>query len=177
MKIIGVIPARYESSRFPGKPLADICGKPMIWWVYNQALKVKRFDAVYVATDDERIESVCKELDINVIMTSDKHKSGTDRAAEVAEKVEGDLFVIVMGDEPLVSPDDIQSLIDKASEGESDVVMLCTTFKNGVDIVNTTTIKLAINDNNELIYMSRQPIPYPKACLDYEYYKNVGAYS
>ena len=74
MKIIGVIPARYKSSRFPGKPLADICGKPMIWWVYNQAKKVEDFDAVYVATDDERIEKACKENDINVIMTSDEHK-------------------------------------------------------------------------------------------------------
>lgn len=71
MKIIGVIPARYKSSRFPGKPLADICGKPMIWWVYNQALKVKSFDAVYVATDDERIESACRELGINAVMTSE----------------------------------------------------------------------------------------------------------
>ena len=69
MKIIGVIPARYKSSRFPGKPLADICGKPMVWWVYQQCLKVDDFDAVYVATDDEKIYRECKKLDIDVIMT------------------------------------------------------------------------------------------------------------
>lgn len=177
MKIIGVIPARYESSRFPGKPLADICGKPMIWWVYNQALKVKSFDKVYVATDDERIESVCKKLGINVVMTSDKHQSGTDRTAEVAEKVEGDLFVIVMGDEPLISPDNIQAIIDEMSKGGYDAGMLCTKFKTGVDLVNTTTLKLALNDKNELIFISRLPVPYPKAVLGYEHYKNVGVWA
>lgn len=177
MKIIGVIPARYKSSRFPGKPLADICGKPMIWWVYNQALKVKSFDAVYVATDDERIESACRELGINAVLTSEKHNSGTDRTVEVAENVEGDIFVIVMGDEPLISPDNIQAVIDEMVKGGYDGGMLCTKFKNGVDLINTTTIKLALNDQKELIYMSRLPIPYPKACLDYDHYKNVGVYA
>lgn len=99
MKIIGVIPARYKSSRFPGKPLVDICGKPMIWWVYQQAKKVPEFDEVYVATDDDRIEAACKEHDMKVIMTSDKHETGSDRVAEVATKVEGDLFVNIQGDE------------------------------------------------------------------------------
>ena len=149
----------------------------MVWWVYNQALKVKRFDAVYVATDDERIESVCKELDINVVMTSDKHTSGTDRTAEVAEKVEGDLFVIVMGDEPLISPDNIQAIIDEMSNGGYDAGMLCTKFKTGVDLVNTTTLKLALNDKNELIFISRLPVPYPKSVLGYDHYKNVGVWA
>lgn len=177
MKIIGVIPARYKSSRFPGKPLADICGKPMIWWVYNQAIKVSDFDAVYVATDDSRIESVCKEHGMNVIMTSKSCASGTDRVAEVAGKVDGDLFVIVMGDEPLIAPENIQAMVDGMKSGDYDGGMLCTKFKNGVDLINTTTIKLAINEKNELIYMSRIPIPYPKAFLDYSHYKNVGVYA
>lgn len=177
MKIIGVIPARYKSSRFPGKPLADICGKPMIWWVYNQAVKVKDFEAVYVATDDERIETVCKEYGMNVVMTSENCNSGTDRAVEVAEKVDGDLFIVVMGDEPLISPDNIKSMIEGMNQGHYDAGMLCTKFKNGVDLTNTTTIKLAINEKSELIYMSRLPIPYPKASLDYDYYKNVGVYA
>ena len=79
MKVLGIIPARYKSSRFPGKPLADICGKPMIWWVYTRAIKAETLTEVYVATDDERIYNACKENDINVIMTSDTHKTGTDR--------------------------------------------------------------------------------------------------
>ena len=74
MKIIGVIPSRYQSSRFPGKPLAEICGKPMIYWVYQQVMKVKEFDEVYVATDDSRIEEACKKYDMNVIMTSDRNR-------------------------------------------------------------------------------------------------------
>ncbi len=85
MKIIGVIPARYKSSRFPGKPLADICGKPMIWWVYQQCKKVDDFQDFYVATDDQRIFETCQSLDIKVIMTSDAHKTGTDRIGEVAK--------------------------------------------------------------------------------------------
>ena len=84
MKIIGIIPARYESSRFKGKPLADICGKPMIWWVYRQCKKVQEFSAVYVATDDERIFHRCTELEIDVIMTAANHRTGTDRVGEVA---------------------------------------------------------------------------------------------
>ena len=93
MKIIGVIPARYQSSRFPGKPLADICGRPMIWWVYRQALKVEQFADVFVATDDERIQAVCEQYGMKVVMTSSEHPTGSDRVAEVASKVEGDLFI------------------------------------------------------------------------------------
>ena len=95
MKIIGVIPARYKSSRFPGKPLADICGKPMIWWVYQQCKKVKDFSEVYVATDDDKIYEECQALGIQVIMTSDKHKTGTDRIGEVAENIPADLIGII----------------------------------------------------------------------------------
>ena len=111
MKIIGVIPSRYQSSRFPGKPLAEICGKPMIYWVYQQVMKVKEFDEVYVATDDSRIEEACKKYDMNVIMTSDKHQTGTDRLGEVAEKIEADFYVNIQGDEPMIEPETIQKVI------------------------------------------------------------------
>ena len=119
MKIIGVIPARYKSSRFPGKPLVDICGKPMIWWVYQQAKKVPEFDEVYVATDDERIEAACDEHHMKVIMTSDKHETGSDRVAEVATKVDGDLFVNIQGDEPVINPEMIQEVISIFLEDET----------------------------------------------------------
>ena len=98
MKIIGVIPARYKSSRFPGKPLADICGKPMIWWVYQQCKKVEELSEVYVATDDERIFQACQEYSINVLMTSIEHKTGTDRIGEVAEQIPADLYINIQGD-------------------------------------------------------------------------------
>ncbi len=177
MKIIGVIPARYKSSRFPGKPLADICGKPMIWWVYQQCLKVDDFDGIYVATDDERIKAACEKDNMNVVMTSDKHPTGTDRVVEFSEKIKGDIYVVVMGDEPMISPDDIQAAINMMKSSSCDAGMLCTKFKNGVDLINNTTIKLAVNSRNELIYMSRLPIPYPKSVLNYDHYKNVGVYA
>lgn len=91
MKIVAVIPARYKSSRFPGKPLADICGKPMIWWVYQEAKKVKEYDQVIVATESNIIADRCHELGMEVMLTSDMHPTGTDRVAEVAQKIAADL--------------------------------------------------------------------------------------
>src|SRR3989338_805995 len=111
MKIIGVIPARYKSSRFPGKPIADICGKPMIWWVYSQAKKVSHLDMVYVATDDNRIRSECKRLKLPVILTSSKHPTGTDRIGEVARRIKAAIYVNIQGDEPLISPHMINAAI------------------------------------------------------------------
>lgn len=178
MKIVAVIPARYKSSRFPGKPLADICGKPMVWWVYQEALKTKKYDDVIVATEDERIVNVCQELGMNAMLTSDNHPTGTDRVAEVAQKVPADLYVIIMGDEPLISSEDEIRLIDAIENApEADAIMLTEKFLNPVDAINTTTIKLAITDQNYLIFMSRAAIPYPKEALGYSLYKNIGCYA
>lgn len=177
MKIVGIIPARYNSSRFEGKPLADMFGKPMIWWVYEQCKNVNEFEELYVATDDDRIEKVCKEYDMNVIMTSKEHKTGTDRIVEVSKTVKADIYVVVMGDEPALSSDDIRTVIPVFNDNKVDTAMLVTKFKNCVDVTNPSTIKLAINEHNELIYMSRCPIPFPKGKLDYDYYKNVGVYA
>lgn len=178
MKVIGVIPARYKSSRFPGKPLADICGKPMVWWVYNEAKKVSMFDEVIVATESQIIVDACQKLGMNVMMTSDKHLTGTDRVAEVAQKIEAELYVIIMGDEPLISAADMERLILSISEAEdADAIMLTEQFRQPIDAVNATTIKLAINARGYLIFMSRSVIPYPKEALGYELYKNVGCYA
>lgn len=177
MKIVAVIPARYESSRFPGKPLADICGKPMVQWVYDEAEKAGCFDRVIVATESEIIVSKCKELGMEVMLTSDAHPTGTDRVAEVARKVDADVYVIIMGDEPLIKAEDEKSLIAVFDEKSADAVMLTEKFKDPVDVANTTTIKLAINDEGYLIFMSRSVIPYPKESLGYPIYKNVGCYA
>ena len=160
MKIIGVIPARYKSSRFPGKPLTDICGKPMIWWVYQQAKKVKEFDSVYVATDDSRIEAACKEYGLDVIMTSDKHETGSDRVAEVATKVEGDLFVNIQGDEPVIKPEMIEQVISIFTEDES--VYFGSLRKEITDedeIKATSTVKVVTDCNGDALYFSRSVIP------------------
>jgi 3-deoxy-manno-octulosonate cytidylyltransferase (CMP-KDO synthetase) len=178
MKVIGVIPARYKSSRFPGKPLADICGKPMVWWVYQEAVKTGKYDDVIVATESDLIVEKCNELGMHVMMTSDSHPTGTDRVAEVAQKVEADLYVIIMGDEPLVSSEDEIRLIETIENApDADAIMLTEKFKNPVDAINATTIKLAITDQNYLIFMSRAAIPYPKEELGYDLYKNIGCYA
>lgn len=177
MKVIGVIPARYESSRFPGKPLADICGKPMIWWVYNQAIKCELLTEVYVATDDERIEQACKENGINVIMTSDEHKTGTDRIGEVARKLPADLYVNIQGDEPLIEPDTIGKAIEPfLTNSDLQITNLMTKIKDPVDVVNFTVPKVITNADNIGVYLTRSTAPYPKGSINYNYYKQVCVY-
>lgn len=160
MKIIGVIPARYKSSRFPGKPLVSICGKPMIYWVYKQAEKVKEFDKIYIATDDERIKTACEEHNMNVIMTSDKHATGSDRVAEVASKVDGDLFVNVQGDEPVINPEMIRQVISIFLEDDS--VYFGSLKKEITDLDEihaTSTVKVVTDDKGDAMYFSRSVIP------------------
>ena len=160
MKIIGVIPARYKSSRFPGKPLVDICGKPMIYWVYRQAMKVKEFDEVYIATDDERIRAACDQYGMKVIMTSDKHNTGSDRVAEVAEKTDGDLYVNVQGDEPVINPEMIREVISIFQEDET--VYFGSLKKEITDpdeIRATSTVKVVTDDKGDAMYFSRSVIP------------------
>lgn len=177
MKIIGVIPARYKSSRFPGKPLADICGKPMIWWVYQQASKVEDFEAVYVATDDERIEAVCKEHGMNVVMTSESHQTGTDRIGEVAEKISADLYVNIQGDEPMLSPETIKAaILPFYDDSDLQITNLMAVIDNPVDLVNFTVPKVIVNNENIGIYLTRSTAPYPKGSINYNYYKQVCVY-
>lgn len=177
MKITGVIPARYESSRFPGKPLADICGKPMIWWVYQQCCKVEDFESVYVATDDTRIFDKCKELNINVIMTSEKHRTGTDRIGEVAEKIEADLIVNIQGDEPLLEPDTIKAAIEPFySNKDLEITNLMTKISDPVDAINPTVPKVITNKDGIALYLTRSMAPYPKGSIEYSYYKQVCVY-
>lgn len=160
MKIIGVIPARYKSSRFPGKPLTQICEKPMIYWVYQQAMKVEEFDEVYVATDDDRIRTACEQYDMKVIMTSDKHNTGSDRVAEVAEKTEGDLFVNVQGDEPVIDPEMIREVISIFQEDETVYFgSLKKEITDPKEIRATSTVKVVTDDMGDALYFSRSVIP------------------
>lgn len=177
MRIIGVIPARYESSRFPGKPLADICGKPMIWWVYHQCLKVKLLEKVYVATDDQRIYSVCKENDMDVIMTQKSHPTGTDRIGEVAEKIKADLYINIQGDEPMLEPETIEKAIMPFLEKDDlQVSNLMAKIDNPVDVINFTVPKVITNKDGIGVYLTRSATPYPKGSIDYSFYKQVCVY-
>lgn len=177
MKVVAVIPARYQSSRFAGKPLADIAGRPMIVWVYTQAKKAALIDEVYVATDDARIEAVCKEYGVNVIMTSNEHATGTDRVAEVARKIPADVYVNIQGDEPLLEPETIDCAVRPFVEGtDVQVTNLMAKIENPVDVVNFTVPKVITNRENIGIYLTRSTAPYPKGRLDYAYYKQVCVY-
>ena len=177
MKIIGVIPARYQSSRFPGKPLVKINGKPMIWWVYHQVMKVTDFDAVYVATDSEMIYNICIENDMNVLMTSEQHQTGTDRLGEVAEKIDADFYVNIQGDEPLIEPETIKKVVDyKMQHPEVEVINTMTHLHEDENVMTDTIVKVVAADNGDLIYLSRSPVPYPKRGQEIDYYKHLGLY-
>ncbi|MDR1216738.1 MAG: 3-deoxy-manno-octulosonate cytidylyltransferase [Treponema sp.] len=175
IKIIGVIPARYASSRFPGKPLADIHGKPMIWWVYQQAKKVVELDEVVVATDDQRICVVCEQLNIPNVMTSNSHKTPNDRIHEVSTMINADIYVCINGDEPLIQPEVIKKALpeegDELAYFSSNVI---TAIKNPVELADPSNIKAVFNKDGEALWISRSPIPFPKGSLDFNYYKIIG---
>lgn len=179
MKIIAVIPARYESSRFPGKPLMDICGKLMIERVYAQAKKVAEFDDVYVATDDGRVYSACVALDMQCAMTSNRHKTGTDRVGEVAEKIPADLYVNIQGDEPLIEPETIRKAIIPfvdAKYQNIQVTNLMTRIYDPTDLVNVTVPKVIASCDGRGIYLTRSAAPFPKGVVNVDYYKQVCVY-
>lgn len=179
MNIIAVIPARYQSSRFEGKPLAEICGKLMIERVYLQAKKVKEFSEVYVATDDDRIFDACQQRGINVIMTSTSHRTGTDRIGEVAEKVPADLYVNIQGDEPLIEPETIRAAIMPYLENPDTGIMvtnLMTEIHDPVDLINFTVPKVIAAADGRGVFLTRSAAPFPKGNINVKYYKQVCVY-
>lgn len=175
MKVVAIIPARYNSTRFQGKPLADICGKPMIWWVYNQVLKAKKIQDAYVATDDIRIAEACKKYNIKYIMTSENCETCTSRIYEASQQIESDLYMSVNGDEPLIDPNLLESIIPSEDYNKDFYVSnLMTKMHSPAEVVDFTNIKVVVDSENNCLFMSRSPIPYPKGMLDFDYYKHVG---
>lgn len=176
MNIVGIIPARYKSTRFQGKPLADICGKPMIWWVYRQFKLAKGIGDVFVATDDEKISSVCEQYGLKYIMTSDQHPTHLDRLAEVAQKIEADFYININGDEPLMMPEYIEAIIpcDSIDPKSFYFANAMTKIKKPVEVNDVSRIKIATDYQGNALYLSRTPIPYPKASSDFDYMKFVG---
>lgn len=176
MKVIAVIPARYASSRFPGKPLADILGKPMIWWVYNQISKAKGLSEIIIATDDVRIEKICQKYNMKVMMTKSNHATSTERVYEVAQNVPADLYVVVNGDEPLLDPKVIETIIPTEDENlpKFYVSNIMSEINNSPEVLDFTNIKVVVDSDYYAMYFSRSPIPYPKASLNYKYFKHVG---
>jgi 3-deoxy-manno-octulosonate cytidylyltransferase (CMP-KDO synthetase) len=184
MKVIAIIPSRYNSSRFPGKPLADIHGKPMIWWTYQQVCKIQGLDGVFVATDDERIVDICARFSIKTIMTSSKINTMEQRIWEAYKKLEddsngvnvADVIVVVNGDEPLINFKVAQNVIP-VDLSNFYATNLITKITDPVEVVDNTSIKMAINEQGRLIYASRQPIPYPKGVHEVTYYKHLGVFA
>jgi 3-deoxy-manno-octulosonate cytidylyltransferase (CMP-KDO synthetase) len=179
MKILAVIPARYQSSRFEGKPLVDICGKLMIERVYLQAKKVNEFTDIYVATDDDRIFSACQERNIKCIMTSSKHKTGTDRTGEVANKIPADLYINIQGDEPLIEPTTIRQAILpflKTDSNDIQVTNLMTQIKDPAELLNFTIPKVIVAQDGRGVFLTRSAAPFPKGSIDVKYYKQVCVY-
>ncbi len=185
MNIVGIIPSRYASTRFPGKPLTDIAGKSMIQRVYEQARKAKSLSDVYVATDDARIEEHVKSFGGKVIMTSDKHQSGTDRCFEAVFEIPGmaDVVINIQGDEPFIHPEQIDQVASCFLSPSTQIATLVMKMKTTVDLFNPNVPKVVLNKDMEAIYFSRQAIPYmrgvePEEWLNhFTFFKHVGIYA
>ncbi|MFZ1851208.1 MAG: 3-deoxy-manno-octulosonate cytidylyltransferase [Nitrosomonas sp.] len=160
MKTIAVIPARMGSSRFPGKPIAKILGRPMIEHIYKRVAMSKSLDATYIATCDEEIRQVAEGFGARVLMTADTHERASDRVAEAVEKLDADLIVMVQGDEPMTHPDMIDTAVAPfKSDPTLGCVNLVRKIDNEADYMDFNTIKVVMNQRNEALYMSRRPIP------------------
>lgn len=183
MNILGIIPARYASSRFPGKPLADIAGKSMIQRVYEQAKKCVRLSEVIVATDDARIFEHVRGFGAAAVMTSADHQSGTDRCAEVAEKHSRyDVVVNIQGDEPYIDPLQISQLVSCFDDPGTQIATLVKKITADQELHSANSPKVIINTRWEAIYFSRSALPHirgqqPQNWLQhFTYYKHIGIY-
>jgi len=175
---VGIIPARLGSTRFPAKVLAPILGKPMIWWVWKQAKKAKCLSEVYIATDDKKIFDAVKEFGGKPIMTSKKHKSGTDRIAEAVKRIKADIIVNIQGDEPLIRTD----MLDKAVEpllkdaGLNMSTLICKVADKKL-LKDSNIVKVAVDKNGFALYFSRSVIPSLEREERFEYFfKHIGVY-
>jgi 3-deoxy-manno-octulosonate cytidylyltransferase (CMP-KDO synthetase) len=160
---VGVIPARYGSSRLPGKPLVELQGKPLLYHVYHRSSQAKTLDEVWIATDDQRILEAAKGFGANVIMTSGDHRSGTDRIAEAVAEISAQFVVNIQGDEPLMDPfaiDDAVRLLQEDAEAEMST--LKTPIHELEDLWNPNVVKVVTDERGYAMYFSRTPIPYPR---------------
>ena len=186
MKVLALIPARYASTRFPGKPLADLDGKPMIRRVYEKVSEV--FAEVYVATDDERIERAVQDFGGRVVMTSAEHRSGTDRCREALDRVEAltggafDVVVNVQGDEPFIAREQLEKVAACFTDPSTDIATLVKPFGSGEDIANPNSPKVVLSAEGYALYFSRSVIPYLRGCdrgewaQRHTYLKHIGLY-
>jgi 3-deoxy-manno-octulosonate cytidylyltransferase (CMP-KDO synthetase) len=184
VQILGIIPARYASTRFPAKALVDIGGKSMIQRVYEQSAKATQLSQVIVATDDERILNHVMDFGGKAVMTSENHHSGTDRCYEALTKTEGlyEYVINIQGDEPFISPEPIDRLAEVLT-GETELATLVKIIDNDEILFNPNVPKAVLNKRNEVMYFSRQTIPYLRNKETQEwlsshvFYKHIGIYA
>lgn len=184
MKTIGIIPARFASSRFPGKPLVEIAGKTVIRRVYEQAQQARRLDEVIVATDDARIYEHVESFGGHAVMTAARHRSGTERCAEVAARLEAaDAVVNIQGDEPFIAPEQIDLVAEPLARRDSvQISTLAKRIEKAEELYNPNVVKVVFNRRHSAMYFSRSTIPYlrdvpPGEWLaKAEYYKHIGLY-
>lgn len=177
MKYAVVIPARYQSSRFPGKPLIDLNGKSMIQHVWERCCIAVGQEFVYIATDSEKIEIVCTDFGAQVIMTSSNCMTGTDRLAEANKTLQAEFIVNVQGDEPLINPSDICKVIDTYKNTPDTIVNAMCKIESEEDFRSFTVPKVVVSKSNKLLYMSRSSIPLSKDNGFYFAYKQVCIYA
>lgn len=183
--ILGIIPARYASTRFPGKPLIEIEGKSMIQRVYEQAAKATLLDKVVVATDDVRIASHVRSFNGNVVMTAPDHPSGTDRCREALQQMGGnfDYVVNIQGDEPFIEPAQIDELAAVLNDKSVELATQMIPVDNYEVLFDTGEVKIVLNEKDEALYFSRMVIPFIKGVakeewhLNHSYYRHVGMYA
>ena len=178
-KTFGIIPARYESVRFPGKALADILGKPMFWHVFDRARRCSAIDTVVLATDDERIHAVAENLAVPVLMTDPGHPSGTDRILEAAEMLEvkdDDVVVNIQGDEPLLVPDMLSDLLQPFADSATRVTTLAQSI-NADESRNPDRVKVVTDNHGQALYFSRSPIPFDRKGSKPDYKAHIGIYA
>jgi len=160
-KIIGLIPARMSSSRFPGKPIANICGKPMIYWVYTQAKKVKELDEIYVVTEDDIIAEKCKQFDIPYWLEKENCTVAAEKLSYASRKMQGDLYLNIQGDEPLINPKAIKQIVDTMLiDEESYYFGLRSKIKTEEEFRDINVVKTIVDEKGYALYFSRSPIPY-----------------
>lgn len=174
MRTAGIIPARYASTRLPGKPLLEIEGRPMIWWVYQRAVQADRLDELCVAADDERIMDACRRFGIPAVMTADTHRCAAERLAEASDQIRADFYIQINGDEPLIFPDNINAAVPDHVPEEAYGTNIITEMKDPAEVLDPSNIKVVFDEEFRALYMSRSPIPCPFLSIDFPYYKHVG---
>ena len=176
-KFLGIIPARFASSRLPGKPLVEIAGKTMLEHVYRRALESQVFFRVIIATDDERIYNAAKAFGADVMLTRSDHANGTSRAAEVAQNIDTDYVINIQGDEPMLDPRLLRELAEGIAKDEiADSATACMELANEEDINNPNIVKVACAQNGRALYFSRSPIPYRRENTACKLYEHIGIY-